>query len=236
MSEDTKTARIIAARQALRERFLARPDRARPARGSGEANRHGEPKLPPGQTVTEKWPVLDLGKHPMIDKTSVRLVVEGAVAERLALTWSDLLTLPHVEETSDFHCVTGWSQMDLQFTGVRLRELLSRADPRAEARYLLCHAADGYTTSLSLDDALSPDVLLAHRVNGAPLPPEHGGPLRMITPRLYAWKGAKWIEKLELLTEEKLGFWEAGGYAKVGDPWTEDRYRDPDDPPPGAEI
>ncbi|MDF1564497.1 MAG: molybdopterin-dependent oxidoreductase [Deltaproteobacteria bacterium] len=235
MSEE-KADRIVAARLRLRERFLARPGRERPARGSGEPNRHGEPKLPPGQRPTTKWPVLDLGEHPRIEPEQVRLVVDGAVAHPLELSWEELLQLPQVEEESDFHCVTGWSQMDLRFTGVRLVDLLARAEPHEEAAHLLCHAADGYTTSLLLADGLAPDVLLAHRVGGEPLPREHGGPLRMVTPRLYAWKGTKWIERIEVCAEEKPGFWERGGYARVGDPWTEDRYADPDDPPPGAEI
>jgi len=236
MSDPSREDRIVAARLALRDRFLARPKRPGRAGGTGEPNRHGEFKLPPGQARTEKWPVLDLGTHPKIETDAFSLTIDGAVHDPISLSFTDLLALPQVEEASDFHCVTGWSQMDLLFVGVPLVELLALASPTAAASHLLCHASDGYTTSLSLADATAPDVLVVHRAQGAPLDRAHGGPVRMIPPRLYAWKGAKWLSRLELRSEATVGFWERQGYAAVGDPWTEDRYADPDHPPAGAET
>ena len=125
---------------------------------------------------------------------------------------------------SDFHCVTTWSKFDIAWQGVRVSELLARALPHDDARYVMCHAYDGYTTNLELVECLKPDVLLVHSANGRPLPTEHGGPVRMITPQLYAWKGAKWISRLELMTENRLGFWEERGYSSGAHPWREDRY------------
>jgi DMSO/TMAO reductase YedYZ molybdopterin-dependent catalytic subunit len=228
MSED-KLERIVKARQELRERFEARM-RATPSladdtpRGSGPKNRHGMPKLPAGQTASKKWPVLDLGVLPGVTRESFQLTVDGAVRSPLKLDFESLLELPQVEDTSDFHCVTTWSQMDLKWKGVRVSELLALSEPLPEASALMCHASDGYTTNVSLEEALKPDVLIAYQVDGKPLPREHGGPVRMITPQLYAWKGAKWISRLEVLTENRPGFWEQRGYSMTALPWREDRY------------
>jgi DMSO/TMAO reductase YedYZ molybdopterin-dependent catalytic subunit len=228
MSQD-KLERIVKARQELRDRFEARM-RATPSmaddapRGSGPKNRHGMPKLPAGQTASKKWPVLDLGVLPGVTRESFQLTVDGAVSSPLKLDFESLLELPQVEDTSDFHCVTTWSQMDLKWKGVRVSELLALSEPLPEASALMCHASDGYTTNVSLEEALKPDVLIAYQVDGKPLPREHGGPVRMITPQLYAWKGAKWINRLEVLTENRPGFWEQRGYSMTALPWREDRY------------
>jgi DMSO/TMAO reductase YedYZ molybdopterin-dependent catalytic subunit len=227
--DDDKQQRILDARMKLRARFLARMQ-ATPAAsdprpmGTGPANRHGMPRLPVEQTVTEKWPVLDLGIVPRLDLAGWRLAVDGAVEAPLSLSWDDLLALPQVEEASDFHCVTGWSRMDLRFGGVRLETILALAHPRPEATHVLFHAHDGYTTNLPLEEALKDDVLLAHAVEGAPLPVEHGGPCRVITPQLYAWKGAKWIARVELTTRNVRGYWEERGYSDTAHPWRNDRY------------
>lgn len=224
-----KTQRIVEARLGLRERFLKRMA-ATPALsdprplGSGPQNRHGMPRLPTGQTETEKWPVLDLGILPNLSRGAYRLQVDGAVGKPLSLSFEELLSLPQVEEASDFHCVTGWSRMDLTFGGVRLESLLSRAEVLGEASHLLLHGYDGYTTNLPLEEALKDDVLLAHTVGGAPLPPEHGGPCRVVTPQLYAWKGAKWVSRIEVLKGNQLGFWEKNGYSDTAHPWRNDRY------------
>lgn len=192
--------------------------------GSGPLNRHGMPKLPVGQTPSKKWPVLDLGIHPQVALGDWRLTVDGAVTRPLQLSWQDLLALPQEDQHSDFHCVTTWSQMDLRFEGVALATVLALAEPAADASHLMLHAYDGYTTNLSLAEACKPDVLLAHRVDGAPLPREHGGPLRVVTPQLYAWKGAKWVCRLEVMTADRPGFWEQRGYSMTAHPWRDDRY------------
>ncbi len=226
---DEKEERVVAARMKLRERFLDRMKRtpgvadARPM-GSGPANRHGMPKLPPGQTETEKWPVLDLGRQPLIPLQRWKLAVDGAVEEPLSLSWDDFLALPQVEDVSDFHCVTQWSRLDLHWKGVRLESLLDRARPLPEASHVLCHAYDGYTTNLPLEEALKPDVLLVHTVEGQPLPREHGGPVRVITPQLWAWKGAKWVSRIEVLAGDQPGYWEVRGYSNTAHPWRNDRY------------
>ncbi|MHB2018843.1 MAG: sulfite oxidase-like oxidoreductase [Candidatus Xenobia bacterium] len=226
---DEKEEKIVRSRMRLRERFLERMAQtpsmadAKPM-GKGAPNRHGMPKLPPGQTLTTKWPVLDLGWKPNIPLDKWRLVVDGAVENVLTLTWDDLMALPQTDDTSDFHCVTTWSKMDVPWRGVRFADLVALAAPGEEATHVMCYGFDGYTTNLSLEEALKPDVLLVHTVYGEPLPVEHGGPLRMITPQLYAWKGSKWIKRIELLAENRLGYWEERGYSNTAFPWREDRY------------
>ena len=192
--------------------------------GSGPPNRHGMPRLPPGQSETRKWPVLDLGIHPEMEPEAWTLHIDGAVQQPCVLDWAGLLALPVVEEASDFHCVTTWSQLDLTFGGVRLSTVLALADPRDDATHLMCHGSDGYTVNLPLEEALKDDVLVAFQVGGAPLPREHGGPVRVVTPQLWAWKGAKWICRLELLTADQRGYWEERGYSNTAHPWRDDRY------------
>jgi DMSO/TMAO reductase YedYZ molybdopterin-dependent catalytic subunit len=228
MSDDKKQ-RIVEARMKLRERFDAKmaatPSMSDGApQGTGPKNRHGMPRLPVGQTETKKWPVLDLGVTPNVTEDRWTLTVDGAVHEPVTLHWRDFMALEQVKDTSDFHCVTTWSRMDVRWVGVRFADLVALAHPHDDATHVMCHAYDGYTTNLSLAEALKPDVLLVHRADDAPLPREHGGPVRVITPELYAWKGAKWIQRLELLTENKLGFWEERGYSNTAYPWQNDRY------------
>ena len=153
-----------------------------------------------------------------------RLRVDGACSRPVTLAWADLLDFEQVDDTSDFHCVTGWSRLDIPWRGVRLSTVVALADPADDARFVLCHAYDGYTTNLPLAEALKDDVLLAHTADGQPLTREHGGPVRLITPQLYAWKGAKWIERVELLREDRLGLWEQNGYSNSAHPWRNDRY------------
>jgi len=226
---DEKEARIVEARMKLRERFEARmrgtpsSSDSRPE-GAGAPNRHGMPKLPVGQTVTSGWPVLDLGRQPNVPLTKWELLVDGAVEEPRKFSWKDFMDLPQVEDVSDFHCVTTWSKMDVPWEGVQLSTVLALARPLPEATHVLTHAYDGYTTNLPLEEALKDDVLLVHTAEGKPLPVEHGGPCRIITPQLYAWKGAKWIHRIELLDRDRLGFWELRGYSNTAHPWRNDRY------------
>jgi DMSO/TMAO reductase YedYZ molybdopterin-dependent catalytic subunit len=182
------------------------------------------PRLPPGQSETKKWPVLDLGMKPAISTAKWTLTIDGACGQPTTLTWADFLALEQADDVSDFHCVTTWSRFDVPWRGVRLADLLALAHPADDARFLMCHAYDGYTTNLPLAEALKPDVLLVHTADGAPLTQEHGGPVRMITPQLYAWKGAKWIKRIELMREDQLGFWEERGYSNTAYPWRNDRY------------
>jgi DMSO/TMAO reductase YedYZ molybdopterin-dependent catalytic subunit len=205
--------------------------RGQPPQGTGPANRHGMPRLPVGQHEVRNWPVLDLGELPEIDMTRWKLEVGGAVENSFTLDWAQLLALPQVEEVSDFHCVTTWSRFDNHWKGVRFRTIAELAVPTEDARFVLCTGYDfmpgtyiPYTTNLPLARAVEDDVLLVHTWEGRPLPPEHGGPLRMITPKLYAWKGTKWIRKIEFLPENRRGFWEVRGYSDTAEPWHNDRY------------
>jgi DMSO/TMAO reductase YedYZ molybdopterin-dependent catalytic subunit len=189
-----------------------------------------KPKLPPGQIETKKWPVLDLGQKPSIPLEKWRLDVDGLVARPVSLSWDDFMKLEQVEDVSDFHCVTTWSRFDNKWKGVRFSTIAALAGVKPEARFVLATAHDKdssgvpYTTNFSLASALEPDVLLVHTWEGKPLPLEHGGPVRMITPKLYAWKGAKWIQRITFLAQDHSGYWEVRGYSDTADPWMNDRY------------
>jgi DMSO/TMAO reductase YedYZ molybdopterin-dependent catalytic subunit len=226
---EAKRQRIVEARMKLRARFLDKmgetPGRSdSEPQGSGAANRHGMPRLPVGQHVTRSWPVLDLGVRVELKPEDWTLKIDGAVEEPLTLDWKAFLALPQVTDVSDFHCVTTWSLFDSEWGGVQLSTVLALARPLESAAHLMAYASDGYTTNVSLEEALKDDVLLVHTWNGQPLPREHGGPVRMITPQLYAWKGAKWINRVELLTQDRKGFWEVRGYSNTAHPWRDDRY------------
>ena len=229
MESSDKLQRVVEARMKLKARFEEKmqlsPSIAdtRPL-GKGNPNRHGMPTVPVGQIITHKWPVLDLGIQPETPLEEWQLVVDGAVDHPLSLNWEDFMALPQTEDISDFHCVTTWSKLDMHWEGVRLLDLVALAQPKEEATHILCYGYDDYTTNISLEEALKPDVLLVHSFEGKPLPLEHGGPVRMITPQLYAWKGSKWIRRIEFLTHNKPGFWEERGYSDTAYPWRNDRY------------
>lgn len=226
-----KLDRIIEARMKLKARFEEQikktPSMAdnKPL-GHGKTNRHGMPEVPVGQTVTNKWPVLDLGYHPQIPMDMWRLTIDGEVENPIVLKWDDVMALPQTEDISDFHCVTTWSKLNMTWKGVSLLDIAALVQPKATATHLMCYGYDTYTTNVAIEEALKPDVLLAHTVEGEPLALEHGGPLRMITPQLYAWKGSKWIKRIEFLSANKLGFWEERGYSNTAYPWRNDRYSD----------
>jgi DMSO/TMAO reductase YedYZ molybdopterin-dependent catalytic subunit len=202
-----------------------------PPEGTGPANRDGMPKLPVGQHEVKNWPVLDLGEQPEIALDAWRLEVGGLVENPFTLDWAGLMALPQVDDVSDFHCVTTWSRYDNHWRGVRVKTIAELAIPRESARFILCTGYDfmpgshiPYTVNLPLARAIDEDVLLVHTWEGKPLPREHGGPCRMITPKLYAWKGAKWVRRIEFLAEDRRGFWEVRGYSNSAEPWFNDRY------------
>ena len=207
------------------ERFKAKGPEDAGSEGTGPINRHGMPQLPVGQHRVENWPVLDLGVHPMLPAFRWKLAIDGAVDHPITLSLDEFRALPQVEDVSDFHCVTTWSRMDLAWKGVRLADAIALAEPKPEASHVMLHAYDGYSTNIPLEEALKVDVLLAHTVDGQPLPREHGGPVRVITPQLYAWKGAKWVKRIELMIGDRPGFWEERGYSMSARPWKNDRYR-----------
>jgi DMSO/TMAO reductase YedYZ molybdopterin-dependent catalytic subunit len=200
-------------------------------KGSGPTNRHGMPQLPVGQHEVKNWPVLDLGEQPIVSTDTWKLDVGGLVENPMTLTWHRFLSLPQAEEVSDFHCVTTWSRFDNHWRGVRFKTIAELVVPKESAHHVLCTGYDfmpgsyiPYTVNLPLARAVEDDVLLVHTWEGKPLPREHGGPCRMITPKLYAWKGAKWIRKIEFLAEDRKGFWEVRGYSNSAEPWFNDRY------------
>ena len=192
--------------------------------GTGTPNRHGMPKLPPGQHEVKNWPVLDLGVHPELTRELWELSVRGEVEKPFTLDWAAFLALPQVEDVSDFHCVTSWSRMDNHWVGVRFKTLMEKAGLKETSRYVHITSYDGYATNLPLAECMHDDVLLVHGWEGIDLPREHGGPVRMITPRRYAWKGAKWIREIRILAEDIPGFWEMRGYSNTAEPWLNDRY------------
>jgi len=198
---------------------------------SAESNREqlenqarAEGRLPPGQSLTLKWPVLHYGGVPHFDESKWDFKVSGEVVSPAKLSWKEFLALPQTEVTSDFHCVTRWSRLDNRWTGVLFNEVLKLVEPQPAARHVLVLAEEGYTSNIPLGDLTRPDVLFAHSHDGQPLTAEHGGPLRLIVPHLYAWKSVKWVRGFLLLNEERLGFWERNGYHAYGDPWKEQRY------------
>lgn len=181
-------------------------------------------RLPPGQSPTEKFPVMTIGATPDLDTATWSFSVHGLVAEPFALRWEALLALPQVELTTDLHCVTRWSKFGTTWAGVRVADLLARARPRPGATHVLVHAHGGYTTNLPLDALTGDDALIAHTFDGRPLERDHGGPARLLVPRRYLWKSAKWVSAIELLDHDEPGLWERNGYHNDGDPWAEERH------------
>ncbi|MUW15539.1 molybdopterin-dependent oxidoreductase [Halorubrum sp. CBA1125] len=185
---------------------------------------YGDDRLPPGQRETDAFPVLSKGETPAWDPDAFAFEVWGAVEDRLAFSIEEFRDLPSVTQRQDFHCVTGWSKFDCRFTGVPFAEIADRAGVRDDVEHVLFHALDGYTTNLSLDDCTEPGVLFAYGYEGGDLPADHGGPIRVVTPHKYAYKGAKWVSGVEFLTEKTLGYWEKRGYSDTANPWNEERY------------
>jgi DMSO/TMAO reductase YedYZ molybdopterin-dependent catalytic subunit len=181
-------------------------------------------RLPPGQYLTEKWPVLHAGSVPQTDLATWDFKVFGEVDEPVTLTYEELMALPQTEITADIHCVTRWSRFDTSFKGVHWRELKKLVRPKPSARFVLAHAEQGFTSNLPLEALEEDDALIAWEADGEPLGPEHGWPLRLVVPSRYFWKSAKWLRGLELLAADQPGFWERYGYHNDADYWREERY------------
>jgi DMSO/TMAO reductase YedYZ molybdopterin-dependent catalytic subunit len=193
---------------------------------TGKIARPDDQRLPPGQHLTQDWPVLDLGITPDIPRERWRLDVYGAVETPLFWDFAQFSTQPQSTFISDIHCVTTWSRYDNQWEGLSTRALLDACQPKPEARFVVLESHDGYTTNLSLEDFAAEDALLAHSWQGSPIERDHGGPVRVIVPHLYFWKSAKWLQRIQFVTEDKPSYWEVRGYHNRGDPWQEQRYSD----------
>ena len=191
-------------------------------RGFGGRRRESEPNLPPGQYLTEDFPVLSAGPTPRIDTAEWSFGIRDESGALTSWTWDELHALPIEDVHTDIHCVTRWSKLGTNWRGVSLDTLL--ADIDTSASYAMAHSYGGYTTNIPLDDLLGGQAWIASEFEGEPLDPEHGGPARLIVPHLYFWKSAKWVRGLTLMNEDAAGFWEQNGYNMHGDPWTEERY------------
>jgi DMSO/TMAO reductase YedYZ molybdopterin-dependent catalytic subunit len=191
---------------------------------TAELPEHARARVPPGQRVTRGWPVLHEGPIPRFDRDAWRLTVTGLVDDAVVITYDELRALDVVEMRADFHCVTGWSKLDNVWRGVRVKDVIERAQPRPDAAHVTVGAEYGYTANLPLAALLDPEALLAWGHNGADLAPKHGWPLRLVVPRLYGWKSVKWVRSFELMAEDRRGFWEVRGYHNRADPWLEERY------------
>ena len=181
-------------------------------------------RLPPGQKEVKNWPVLDLGVQPNIAPDAWRLTIDGLVENPIQWNLAQFMAQPQEDVVSDIHCVTQWSRYDNHWQGVSARRILDLVKPKANARHVLFHAFDGYTTNVKREVFEEDNVLLAHSWEGKPIPRDHGGPVRMVIPDWYFWKSPKWVSRIEFVEHDQPGFWEVRGYHNEGDPWKEDRY------------
>lgn len=181
-------------------------------------------RVPPGQRLTEKFPVLHYGSIPKFDRETWDLRVFGLVEDPITMSYDQLLELPATRIVADIHCVTGWSKLDTIWEGVLFRDLMKMVEVKPHAMFVMVHCEQGFTTNVPLDVLMDGDVLLAYRYDDLPLPPEHGYPLRLVVPKKYFWKSAKWVRGLEMMAQDRLGFWEVRGYHNDADPWKEERY------------
>lgn len=180
-------------------------------------------RVPPGQYLAKGFPVLTYGETPQVTTSEWQLRVWGLV-EPKTFTWSEMMNLPQHEFTADFHCVTRWSKLDVKWRGIKVTDWLKEIELSPQATHIMEHCYGGYTTNLSLEDFGREENFFAHTLNDEPIAAEHGGPMRLIVPHLYAWKSAKWINGIEFLDHNESGFWERNGYHQRGEPWAEERY------------
>ncbi len=181
-------------------------------------------RVPPGQSLTERFPVLHYGPVPVIDLAKWDFKIFGLVDEPLRFTWDEFMALPQTKVTMDIHCVTRWSKLDTTWEGVATKELMKHVGLKPDVKFVLAHAEYGFTANVPLDFFLDDEALFAHSFNGKPLEKDHGWPLRLVIPKKYFWKSAKWVRGIEFLAQDKLGFWERNGYNNSADPWKEERY------------
>ena len=209
----------------MKESYIAAKERwAKKMSGKARPQIRSENRLPPGQRQVHNFPVLDLGVHPEIPESEWKLHIHGQVENPVTLVWSEFLALPQFKDVSDFHCVTTWSQYDMEWKGVAFFTLAELVKPKGSASHVFFKSLDGYSTNNPLDACMDDDVLIAHEWNGKPISREHGGPARVILPKRYAWKGAKWLGEIVFLDRDIPGFWEVRGYSNTADPWSEDRF------------
>jgi DMSO/TMAO reductase YedYZ molybdopterin-dependent catalytic subunit len=196
------------------------------ARGRKQAEKLGiDPsRVPPGQYLTERFPVLTVGPNPRFDLGTWDLTVFGEVERDLRLDWGQLMAMPQHDVVVDIHCVTRWSKLDTAWRGVRVRDVLEQAGVKPSGTHLMAYSDGGYTTNMPLDVVMEDEVLLAHQYAGQPLEKDHGAPLRLLVPKRYFWKSAKFLRKLEVMSEDRMGFWELNGYHNDADPWQEQRH------------
>jgi DMSO/TMAO reductase YedYZ molybdopterin-dependent catalytic subunit len=199
---------------------LFRSGEDRKARAAGV----DESRIPPGQYYTDKWPVLHAGGVPSVDLAAWDFRVFGLVRHPIRLSFDELLAVGAQEQSSDIHCVTRWTRLDMPWKGVPMRAVLDLVEPLESARFVIAHAEQGFTTNLPLEAIEADDAMLAYEADGAPLTPEHGYPLRLLVPSRYFWKSAKWLRGLEITDVDRPGFWEGYGYHNDADPWQEERY------------
>jgi DMSO/TMAO reductase YedYZ molybdopterin-dependent catalytic subunit len=199
--------------------FPETSDRRQLERAMQEAGR-----LPPGQKLTLKWPVLHMGSVPSFDPETCDFKINGLVENPTRFTWDEFTRLPMIGVTADMHCVTRWSRFDVRWEGVAFAEVMKLVQAKPVAKYAMVIAEQGYTSNLPLDDLMRPTTLFALKHNGEPLPADHGYPLRLVVPHLYAWKSVKWVRGFMLLDQDRPGFWERSGYHIYGDPFKEQRY------------
>jgi DMSO/TMAO reductase YedYZ molybdopterin-dependent catalytic subunit len=184
---------------------------------------HGN-RLPPGQKLTDGWPVLHYGSIPDIELATWKFSIVGLVEDEVHFTWDEFIALPQTTLRSDIHCVTHWSKFDNDWTGVHIRDLMAHIGVKPEAKHVMLHSYGGYTTNVPLAELVDDDVIFAHSHNNEPLEKQHGWPLRLVVPKLYFWKSPKWVRGMVFMADEKPGFWEMYGYHIHGDPWAEERY------------
>jgi DMSO/TMAO reductase YedYZ molybdopterin-dependent catalytic subunit len=220
MTDDNEIPPVANAKLVARKQEWARSGRLL----TGRTATPEQQRLPPGQRLVRDWPVLDLGQQPDVTAAMFRIDINGTVEAPHSLSLDAFMALPQQDSVSDMHCVTQWSRYDNQWRGVAARTLLELVRPRPEARHVLFHAADGYTTNVRLDQFDQPDVFLVHSWEGKPIDRRHGGPVRVLIPRLYLWKSPKWVRRIELSTTDRPGYWETRGYHNNADPWREERY------------
>jgi len=231
MTDDDRFARLFAGEEGsllgeYSEKTIEQKiTRAQTGKGlTGTPDPERKRRLPPGQSLTRDWPVVDLGKHPLIPLDQWELTVAGVVENKIRWDWQSFTERATAVSISDIHCVTQWSRYDNHWQGLSAVDLIATVKPGPDVRHVIFHGHDGYRTNVRMDQFAREGVLLAHKWEGEDIPREHGGPVRIVIPELYFWKSAKWVRHIVFLENDAKGYWEASGYHNNGDPWKEERY------------